>query len=302
MVTDKNQTLVVENLLYPKLIMGEDYFTGWFNRGAFNHRDDRLNIYQQTIAATYNCGVRGYSISPHLELMNILRSFKESHPDITIITNPHYNSHYYLRNDSLWNPHYKARIDATIKHMYPQNLWQNYNNQDFQSISPNLALTDLEIQSININLDEFRNQLKKFQGWCDFVIVGNLARSALVLLGRIDIIKTEIEIARQMGFIPIGIAEAGGLGLKKILELNLPNYWIRLNQDLTFPSLSYTQTVIHSTMTPLTAYKIFQKKDGLDINSSIEFIKQYPQVKSIVAGVENPTQAEETFSQLIKSF
>lgn len=264
----------IEDKNYPTLIMGEDHFTGWFSKckNIYSNEKDRAKSYQDTINIAYNLGVRGFSMSPHKTLIEVLNNFKKSHPDIVCIANPHFKQNYYLNNESLWTSNNLNRLSG---------------------INP---FSDKEISQFYLDEQEYINNLNIFNQFCDFSLIGNLYQSSLMLLGRQDLLAKESELVRKSGMTPLIICEAGFLALKNSQNIDCGGYWIRMSQKsgISDELIEYLKSINK----PITAYKAFDRSDGFNPEKSVEFFKTIPQVKSLVIGIENPSQAQETFSLL----
>jgi len=286
----------IENTNYPTVIMGEDNFTGWFGKGNFNSEKERANAYKETIETAYSFGIRGFSISPHQTLIKVLKQFKKKHPEIVCISNHHWQTHYYIGKELLWAKENLERLGATEKSILNKNLIKDC--YWFKDIDIEKRFSKKEINSFKLNVDEYVQQLKEFRKFCDFCLVGNLGRSALILLGREDIIRKETELARGAGLIPIGMCEGGGVILPRIEKLDVAGTWVWINSVFACPNLDYALDVIKKSKKPITAYKIFAGPEVIDLDKSINFIKGISQIKSIVVGVENKVQAKETFRRL----
>jgi len=259
--------ITIEDKKYPTVIMGEDNFTGWFGKGVFAEEEERAKSYRLTLETAYSLGVRGFSISPHDTLLDVLREFKKTHPDVVCIANPHWQSHYYLGEESLWKN---------------------------ELISKSNTFTEEQIKSIRLDEAEYREQLKKFD-FCDFCLVGNVGRSALLIAGREDILRKEIEIVRKYGFIPLGMCEGASV-LPKLETLDVAGSWVRISKHYAFPTLEAGLRAVKGAKKPVTAYKVLSGPGELNITESIQFIKSIKQITAIVIGVENQEQAKETFS------
>ena len=68
--------IMVEERVYPRVIMGEDNFSGWFGKGTFATEEQRATEYHKALETAYDLGVRGFSISPQDTLVRTLRAFK----------------------------------------------------------------------------------------------------------------------------------------------------------------------------------------------------------------------------------
>ena len=287
----------IEAKKYPTVIMGEDNFSGWFSKGKFRSEKERAKRYKETIETAYSLGVRGFSISPQKTLIKVLSKFKRKHKDIVCIANHHWQSNYYIGKESLWTKNNLERLGATEDkkiRVKKDKVWLNKTKAK--------PFSEEEIKNINLNENEYKKQLKKFKKFCDFCLVGNIGRSALLTLGREDIIKREIELARAYNFVPIGMCEGGGLAIEKMKKLNVSSYWVWINYKNAFPNLNYTLNKIKKSKKPITAYKIFEGGKSFNLKKSISFLKKIKQIKSIIVGVENKKQAQETFKNLLLTF
>lgn len=287
----------IEGKKYPSVIMGEDKFSGWFNNQIkYNSEKERADAYRETIEAAYSRGVRGFSMSPHETLMNVLIEFKKKYPNIVCIANHHYRSHYKIGDESLWKAENIERLISSAacylgKDKAGRCAW--FKNTDITKI-----FSKEEIGLINLDEFEYRNKLREFKKFCDFFIVGNIAQNSLVIIGREDMLKREISLVREEGLIPLGICESGGLFFSKIESLDVAGTWVRINQNFVCPSLRHTLTIFSRSTKPITAYKILESKGRFNLEKSMKFIKKLKQIKTIVIGVENKMQAEETFTEL----
>ena len=288
----------LEGKKYPTVIMGEDNFTGWFGKKFFKTEDEREIAYRGAVETAYANGVRGFSISPHPTLIKVLKSFKKEHPEIVCIANPHWQSHYYVGNKSLWLKENLNKLASTEKYYTDSDLIKDYPR--LNDLNVNDRFSDDEILLMNVNEGEYLVQLTKFQTFCDFCLVGNLGHSAFILLGREDIIEREIEMVRGKGLIPLGMCQGGGLAFSKMDSLNVAGHWGWINSHYIHPNREYALREIRQIKKPITAYKIFTSPDGFNFNKSMAFIKSIAQIKSIVVGVDNKEQAEETFRKLHK--
>jgi len=286
----------VEGKRYPTVIMGEDHFTGWFKKcWSYNSEKERENAYKDAVKIAYSFGVRGFSMSPHPTLIKVLKVFKKKHPEIVCVSNHHWRSNYYFEGKSLWTNENKERLRASETFYYDKELIKG--NNWFKNTDKEKRFSKKQIDSFKLDEEEYQQQLKKFS-FCDFALVGNLGRTALINLGREDIVKKEIELVREKGLIPIGICEGGGLSLLKYEKLDIAGTWIWINKHEACPSLNYALDVIKKSKKPITAYRIFTSPEGFDLEKSISFIKSVQKIKSIVVGVDSKEQAEETFSKL----
>lgn len=292
-------SIKIENKNYPSIIMGEDRFTGWFyeNETEYKTEELRAKAYFESVNTAYQLGVRGFSMSPHQTLVEVLNNFKKNHPDIICIANPHFQKNYYLNNESLWSPNNLGRLITTIFNRYSKEL-KNINW--FNEVDKYRPFSDEEINKFSLNILEYSNNLNIFNQFCDFSLIGNLHRSALLLLGRQDLVVKESELVRKAGMVPILICEAGKLALEKGKNIDCGGYWVMMNEEFGVPSINELVQYIKTVNKPITAYKAFTRKDGFNAEKTIKFFKKINQVKSLIVGVENSNQAKETFTLLSK--
>ncbi len=286
----------IENKNYPTVIMGEDHFTGWFKKcKKYNSEKERENEYKETLETAYSKGVRGFSMSPHTTLIKVLKEFKEKHPEIVCISNHHWGTHYYIGEESLWGKKNQmklgnfaaSKIDKSVR---DECHW--FDNVDLKN-----TFSKEEIKTFRLDEKEYFSKLKQFK-FCDFFLVGNLGISSLILHKREDIIEKEIELVRKAGFIPLLMAEGGGLALPSVERLNVAGSWVCINRSYAFPNHKEAIKAINGSSKPITAYKILTSSEGFNLKKSISFIKKIKGIKSIVIGVDGKEQAEENFSGL----
>lgn len=286
----------IENKDYPTVIMGEDHFTGWFKKcKKYNSEKERLNDYKETLEMAYSLGVRGFSMSPHLGLIKVLKKFKQKYPEIVCISNHHWKSSYYFGKESLWLSKNLQKLTnfaaSKIDNKMKENCyWFNENKNDFFSKE--------DISKFRLDEKEYEQKLKEME-FCDFCLVGNLGISSLILHNRVDIIEKEIKISRKLGFIPLLMCEGGGLALPTAKNIDVAGSWVCMNRSYIFPNFKSGLKAIQDSTKPLTAYKILTSPEGFNLKKSIEFIKK-TKVQSIVIGVDGVKQAEETFIKLKK--
>lgn len=286
----------IENKKYPTVIMGEDHFTGWFKQcKKYDSEIERETAYRRAVETAYSCGVRGFSMSPHPTLIKTLKEVKEEHPEIVCISNHHWHRNYYLGGKSLWSGENLERLRASEAFYYDKDLIKE--SDWFKDADVEKRFSKEEINSFRLDVDEYQQQLEIFS-FCDFSLVGNLGRSALINLGREDIVKREIELVREKGLVPIGMCEGGGLALPTYEKIDVAGTWIWINRYSACPNLDYTLEAIKKAKKPITAYRVFASPEGFNLEKSIFFIKNIKQIKSIVVGVDSKEQAEETFSKL----
>ncbi|MBT4651807.1 hypothetical protein HOC13_04790 [Candidatus Woesearchaeota archaeon] len=286
----------IENKKYPTVIMGEDHFTGWFKKcRKYDSEEERENAYRETLEIAYSLGVRGFSMSPHSTLIKVLKEFKKKHPEIVCISNHHWHTNYYLGDKSLWLGENLERLGASEAFYYDEEIIKD--SSWFKDANIEKRFSKEEINSFRLDEEEYQQQLAKFS-FCDFSLVGNLGRSALINLGREDIVKREIELVREKGSIPIGLCEGGGLALLKYEKMEVAGTWIWINRHEACPNLDYALKMIKKAKKPITAYRVFASPEGFNLEKSISFIKNVEQIKSIVVGIDSKEQAEETFSKL----
>lgn len=290
--------IIIEGKPYPTVILGEDSFTGWFGKGRFNSEVKRAPAYRQTIETAHEIGVRGFSISPHPTLMEVLRRFKEENPQIICICNPHWRLNYYMGKQSLWSSENINRLNATV--FSKQDASIQIDSFWLKDAKGAKALSDDEIGLITFGENEYRNTLKKFSSFCDFSLVGNIGHSALPLIGRRDIVEREIELTRHCELIPLGMCQGGGPALEAYKRLNVSGCWLWINDCTSFPNLPYTMDVLKSAEMPMTAFRVFDSPNGFRFEKSMAFIDRIRQINSVVAGVDDPNQARETFQNVWK--
>jgi len=267
----------IEGKDYPTVIMGEDHFTGWFSKcPKFSSEEERAKAYRETLETAYSLGVRAFSMSPHDTLILVLKKFKSKHPEIVCISNHHWKSHYYLGEKSMWNSEIINKLGPDAK--------ENFSEE--------------EIKSIRLDEKEYVEQLNEFKKFCDFCLVGNLGISALITLGREDIIEKEIELVRELGMVPLGMCEGGAFALEKMETLNVGGTWVMVNRHEIGYNTSEGLSVLKSAKKPVTAYRVFTSPEGFNLEKSIEFVNSVETIKSIVVGVSGKEQAQETFSKL----
>jgi len=285
----------IENKNYPSIIMGEDRFTGWFykNETIYKTEELRAKAYYETINIAYQSGVRGFSMSPHQTLIEVLNNFKKEHPDIVCIANPHFQKNYYLENESLYSSNNSGRLIATIFNHYSKEL-KNINW--FSGIENYQPFTKEEISKISLDISEYSNNLNIFNQFCDFSLIGNLHRSALLLLDRQDLVIKESELVRKAGMTPILMCEAGKLALEKGKDIDCGGYWVMMNEELGVPNISELIQYLKNINKPITAYRAFTRSDGFNPTKTINFFNKIDEVKSLVVGIENKSQAKETFT------
>jgi hypothetical protein len=288
----------IEDKDYPTIIMGEDHFSGWFAKSGTDYPSEELRAksYLESISVAYQLGARGFSVSPHPTIMKVLADFKEKHPDIICIANPHYRKNYYLDNESLWTSNNLGRLTSTIFHHlknpeYREVSW-------FKDVDDYLPFSEYDIANFRLDENEYQQNISEFVEFCDFSLVGNIHRSALLLLDRQDLVVKESEMVRKTNMIPILMCESGALAIAKSIEIDCAGYWIYMNEDFGFPSLGELLNKIKNINKPITAYKAFTRSDGFNVQKTINFFRKIKQVKSLVVGIKNATQAQETFSQL----
>lgn len=292
----------IENKNYPSIIMGEDNFSGWFSKCKIVYRteEERANAYLETLNTAYHFGARGFSMSPHPTLINVLKNFKKEHPEIVCIANPHFNKNYYVDSESLWTSDNLKRLTATIfqklKNTEDQKIFW------FTDVEKYIPFTDEEIGNFRLDEKEYSQNLEDFSEFCDFSLVGNIHRSALLLLGRKDLIIKESELVRKTKMIPILMCEAGVWALEKAKEIDCAGYWIYMNEEFGIPNINELVNYIKTINKPITAYKAFTRSDGFNVEKTVEFFEKIKEVKSLVVGVENSLQAKDTFSRLNKKF
>lgn len=288
----------IEGKKYPAIILGEDHFTGWFSKSRYKNSSDNKKVksYKETIKIAYSLGVRGFTMSPHDSLIKVLKEFKEKHPDIVCISNPHFGKNYYLEKESLWSTKNWNRLTATIhkrlgKLKLEELTW--FKNADIYK-----PFSNKEIDSFWLNANEYGKSLNIFGKFCDFSLIGNLHRSALLLLGRKDLIKKESELVRDYKMIPLLFCEAGVATLEKAKGIDCAGYWICMSEDFAYPSISKLTDYLKRVKKPVTAYKAFTRKEGFNVRKTVNFFSNIKQVKSLVVGIENASQAKDTFVSL----
>lgn len=290
------KNISVEGKPYPTVIMGEDNFTGWFGKGDYPTEAARATAYRGALDAAYAQGVRGFSMSPQATLLDTLRQFKKDHPDIIVIANPHWQSHYYVGDESLWTPLNRGRVLATVAAMLPEAVRAASALLRGKELPP--PFSKEEIGRFRLDEQEFKAQLDRYKGLADFCIVGNLSFGALLYTGREDIIRREIVLARAAGMTPLGISEGGDASAPKLKRLDVAGVWMWANRTVQFPSPGNIAKAAGSAAPPATAFRIFEHPDKFDIAASLDFLLKIKKIAAIVVGVDNRDQATETFSKI----
>lgn len=290
------KNIALEGKPYPTVIMGEDNFSGWFGKGDFPSEVARAAAYREALTAAYAQGVRGFSMSPHPTLLAELRSFKKDHPDIIVIANPHWQSHYYVGDESLWTPRNRARVLATVAAMLPEAVRAASALLKGQKLPP--PFSKEEIARFRLDEAEFKAQLDRYKGLADFCIVGNLSFGALAYTGRQDIIEREIALVRAAGMVPLGISEGGDASAAKLKRLDVAGLWMWANRTEQFPSPGNVARATSGAAVPVTAFRIFENADKFDLEASLAFIRKAGKIVSFVVGVDDGAQAKETFAKI----
>jgi len=295
-------SIKVEDRDYPIIIMGEDHFSGWFAKSGNDYQNEELRAksYLETITVAYELGVRGFSISPHKTIIKVLSDFKTKHPDIICIANPHYKKNYYIGNESLWTPNNLGRLTTTIfNHLIEPETKKIFWFKDVDKYTP---FSNIEIANFRLDETEYTRNLTEFSKFCSFSLIGNLHRSALLLLDRQDLIIKESELVRKSNMIPILMCEAGSAALEKSKDIDCAGYWIYMNDEFGFPNIDKLLLDIKNINKPITAYKAFTRSGGFNVQKTLDFFKEIKQIKSLVVGIENANQAKETFTKLSNCF
>lgn len=290
------RNIKLEGKPYPTVIMGEDNFSGWFGKGDYPSEAARAAAYREALKAAYAQGVRGFSMSPHPTLLAELRRFKKSHPDIIVIANPHWQSHYYVGEESLWTPRNRGRVLATVAAMLPEAVRSASDLLRGKELPP--PFSKEEIARFRLDEKEFKAQLDRYKGLADFCIVGNLSFGALAYSGRQDIIEREIALVRAAGMLPLGISEGGDASAAKLKTLKVAGLWVWANRTERFPSPGNVAEAAGGAGVPVTAFRIFEHPGAFDIEASVAFLRKTGAVASIVVGVDTGAQATETFGKL----
>lgn len=288
------KNILIENKEYPSIILWEDKFFWWKNPyKTYKTEIDRINSYHKTLEISYKLWVRWFCISPQISLINTLKNFKTNHPDIICIANPHASLNYYYNWKSMWQNEIWNSLTYKI-HNKIQNLWVE-NNELFWKINNQIYYKNIYPYKIEFNELEFKNTIKIFKSFCDFYIVWNLCLDALILLWRIDIINKQINIIRDIGAIPIGISELWLISLEKLEKLDLSMIFLNIQNSKQNQSIKNLKN--YSKL--ITAYRAFSSnKKDFNILESINDLRNYENIKSIVIWVENHIQAQENFSKL----
>lgn len=290
------RNIAIEGKTYPTVIMGEDNFTGWFGKGDYPSEAARAAAYGEALSAAYAQGVRGFSMSPHPTLLAELRRFKKDHSDIIVIANPHWQSHYYIGDESLWTPRNRGRVLATVAAMLPEAVRAASALLQGKELPPRFSKE--EIERFRLDEEEFKAQLGRYKGLADFSIVGNLSFGVLAYTGRQDIIEREIALVRAAGMIPLGISEGGDSSAAKLKGLDVAGLWMWANRTERFPAPGNVAGATRGAAVPVTAFRVFEHPDKFDVEASLEFLRKAGKVVSIVVGVDDKAQATETFSKI----
>jgi hypothetical protein len=234
-------------------------------------------------------------MSPHQTLIKVLRDFKKEHPEIIGIANPHYKQNYYLNNESLWSSENAGRLTATIFSHYSKEL-KNINW--FKDVDKYKPFSNEEIANFKLDEEEYLKNIEEFSNFCDFSLIGNLNRSALLLLGREDLVIKESELVRKTGMIPILMCEAGALALEKGKNIDCGGYWVYMNEEFGVPNIDSLLEYIKDVDKPITAYRAFTRGDGFNAIKTMDFFKNIEEIKTLVVGIDNEIQARNTFTDL----
>ncbi len=290
------KNISVEGKPYPTVIMGEDNFTGWFGKGDYPTQAARATAYRQALDAAYAQGVRGFSMSPHPTLLDTIRRFKQDHPDIIVIANPHWQSHYYVGDESLWTTRNRGRVLATVAAMLPEAVRAASALLRGKELPPPFSKD--EIEQFRLDETEFKAQLERYKGLADFCVVGNLSFGVLAYTGREDIIRREIALVRAVGMIPLGISEGGDSSASKLKGLDVAGLWMWANRTEQFPSPGNVARAAGGAKMPVTAFRILEHSDKFDLAASLDFLSKIKKIAAIVVGVDDQAQATATFSKI----
>ncbi len=87
-----NNFIQIEKRNYPRVILGDDSFTGWFNKKSQLTEKARTHQYSEVLKQAYSMGVKGFVDGGHEALHTTLRKFRETNGEVVCIAINHFRS------------------------------------------------------------------------------------------------------------------------------------------------------------------------------------------------------------------
>jgi hypothetical protein len=97
---------------------------------------------------------------------------------------------------------------------------------------------------------------------------------------------------------PLTISEGGERSADKLKSLGAAGMWVWANRTLQFPVPANLADLAAGAVLPLTAFRVFEHPDGFNLDASLAFIRDAAKIPSMVVGVDDKRQADETFAKI----
>jgi len=301
---------LIEGRPYPVCILGGDKFCDWFSVLPPTERLTAEYAYS-IMELSYELGVRGFDISCRFNLIEAFSRLRKKFPDAIGIGNPNWMCGYKLGNLHLWD--IRDRVISTIVQRrlnQKSELAVNdllmapevYRFEKFIINKNNInPLTESEIQQIYIDEDIWLNRMKMLQGMIDFCLVGSDYADWMCGLGRLDLLRWQIDSVRKHGMIPVSVSSWADMTIPILEKEDFPAHWIYADRAQMSLNHELAINAVRNASKPVTAFKILgQTGSSNDIESNISWLQRLG-VKSFVLGLENLEQAKESWPKIIRT-
>ncbi len=286
------------------MILGGDAFLDYWGEQQ-NRSLGTVEGVLKIIEASYSEGVRGMDVSMNPHVIKAFNVFNQK-KSLIGFANPNWLLKIISGNNLLWDV--KAKFDSYIINKYHEQIFQlKQENIEawkdwFEYATYARPATDSEIRKLKFDTLDYRNRLQQFKGICKYCLIGGNYADWAILLNRIDIIKQQIEVTLEEGFIPISITHFPSETLHKLEELDVQGHWILLSKDRQLFTKSRLRKTLSNITKPVFCFRTLgfgRLSDNIGI--AFEYLVNEYRPQGIVVGVENEIQAKESFSILRKT-
>lgn len=295
--------------MYPRFILGNDWA---FRHYQATQKEPHRDFFIEMFKAAYGCGVLGVDVN--INSTNLFEGFvgaKNKYPDLIGIGDPNMGCGFHLRGVPL--KQLRGRIISSIYHNYlPVRDKQIILGRDikfldsfFQFSSIDKPLSGNDIDEISIDRQLWEKRMKRLEGVCDFCLVGADYADWLILMGRGDLIKYQVQSIVEHKMIPISVSHWTSMTIPFFEQIpEIKGHWILANKESLFLSEREVYNCIAHTVKPLTGFRLFRKLYGYEtIRKAIQWASNFLSVQSFVIGASRDLLAVRHFcSNVVESY
>lgn len=296
--------LMFEGRAYPRVILGGDQFLDYWGPQRYEELSTVGGVYQ-VMAAAFEEGVRGYDLSMNAHVLEAFRQLKDETGGAAVgIANPNWKLNVMSGGQRLWD--IRWRVVATVLGTLVGDAASRVREQQpgawkewFAGADDAVPLTDEEVSGWVFDEEDYIRRLSDYKGLADFCLVGSDYADWCIALDRLDIVKRQIQRARDEGFVPVSVSHLTSLSLGTLDELDCAGHWVMASLDRQLLSTESMLAAVASCRKPITAFQVLgHGRHAGHLREALAYVQETVRAQAVVIGVCTAGQSRETFGVL----